>query len=235
MADRYQVIHPFRSRRNDPWVVYGMIALCVAVFIWDYLSGVVNTHTYGFSAYGWPSALGMKDNEAIIEGQWWRLLTANFLHGGFEHILFNMFSLYVWGRFVEMIYGHGRTAVIMLGAALATTCLSFACSGARSLGASGVVFGLMGALLAFGKYNRPLYERFFGGGMTVMVVLNLLYGFFASSVDNIGHLGGLIGGYLVARSVGLLAHRQFSWGNAAALAVYLAGICLSLWTGFHRW
>ena len=80
-----------------------------------------------------------------------------------------------------------------------------------------------------------MYDRFFGGGMTVMVVLNLLYGFFAASVDNFGHLGGLIGGYLAARSVGLLAHRQLSWGNAAALIAYLVGICLSLWIGFHRW
>jgi rhomboid protease GluP len=222
-----------RLRRSDPWVTYAMIALCVVVFIWDTISSHINTVTYGFSAYGWPSALGMKDNAAIINGEWWRLITANFLHGGLQHIVFNMLSIYIWGRFVEMIYGHGRTALIILGSALGTTSLSFAFSAANSLGASGVAFGLMGALLAFGKYNRPLYQRFFGGGMTIMVVMNLLYGFFASSIDQFGHLGGLIGGYLVARTVGLLAYRRFTWTNLLCLVGYAAVIFTSLWIGTH--
>ena len=223
-----------RLRRSDPWVSYAMIAICVVVFVWDTLSSRANTATYGFSAYGWPSVLGMKDNAAIMEGEWWRLITANFLHGGLQHILFNMFSIYIWGRFVEMIYGHGRMVLIIFGAALCTTCLSFAFSPARSLGASGVAFGLMGALMAFGKHNRPMYQRFFGGGMTVMVVVNLLYGFFASSIDNFGHLGGLIGGYLVARVVGLMANRRFTWTNLLCLLAYIAVIFTGLWIGYHR-
>lgn len=215
-------------------MTYGLVAICVVVFVLDSISSWYNTQLYGQSAYGWLSILGMKDNTSIIDGQWWRLITANFLHGGFQHILFNMISLYIWGRFVEMIYGHGRTVLIVLGAALGTTCLSFAFSPARSLGASGIVFGMMGALLAFSKFNRPMYQRFFGGGMTLMVVLNLFYGFFAASVDNFGHLGGLAGGYLAAQAVGILAHRRWTKWNYLALAAYLVLIILALWIGFHK-
>ena len=227
---------PSASRKVfRPAAVIGCIVLCVLVFVVDYLSSRINSGTFGFSAYGWPSVLGMKDSYAIADGQWYRLLTANFLHADFTHILFNMFSMYMWGRYVELLYGHGRTVMILLMAGLATTCVSFALSSGRSLGASGMVFGLMGALLAFGKYNRPMYRRFFGGGMTVMVILNLAYGFFTSNVDNFGHVGGLLGGYLAARCLGILMEPRFTWKSALACAGYAALIIVTLAIGRARW
>jgi len=217
------------------WVIYLTMGFSMALFLVDQVSAFINTQTYGFEAYGWLSALGMKNNTAVVQGQYWRLLSANFLHGGLLHLVFNMFSLYVWGRFVEMIYGHGRTFGIVLGSALGTTALSFACTSANSLGASGIAFGLMGALLAFSKFNRPLYNQFFGGGMTAMVVVNLLYGFFASSVDAFGHLGGLAAGYLMARMLGMLSYKKWDKYSTLALVGYLILVVGSIALGFYRW
>ena len=225
---------PFRLRRQDPWVIYSVMALCILVYILDTVSGWINTRIYGFNAYGWLSIFGMKDNDFILAGQWWRFLSANFLHGGLQHILFNMFSLYMWGRFVEGIYGHAKTAVIVLASSLMTTAISFAFSPNNSLGASGIAFGLMGALLAFGKHNPAAFERFFGGGMTAMVVINLLYGFFASSIDGFGHLGGLVGGFLGAMgAAGMIRHRAARETLPAAV-VYTMVLVITVTIGFYR-
>lgn len=222
-------------RRQDPWVIFSVMALCILIFVLDTVSSWINTRIYGFDAYGWLSVFGMKDNDFIAAGQWWRFLSANFLHGGLQHIAFNMFSLYIWGRFVEGIYGHGKTVLVVLGSALMTTALSFALSPSNSLGASGIAFGLMGALLAFGVYNPSAFERFFGGGMTTMVVINLLYGFFVSSVDSFGHLGGLVGGFLAGLIAGGMIRRKTVRETLPALAGYLVVLAGAVIIGLWRW
>ena len=224
-----------RLNRNSPWVIYSVMALCILVYVLDTVSGWINSQIYGFNAYGWLSILGMKDNEFILAGQGWRFLTANFLHGGIQHILFNMFSLYMWGRFVEGIYGHGKTALIVLASALMTTAVSFAFSPNNSLGASGIAFGLMGALLAFGRHNRAAFERFFGGGMTAMVVVNLMYGFFASSIDGFGHLGGLIGGFLGAMAAAGMIRKRTTKETLPATAVFGLALAAAVAIGWFRW
>jgi len=224
-----------RLNRNSPWVVYSVMALCILVYLLDTVSGWINSYIYGFNAYGWLSILGMKDNEFILAGQWWRFLTANFLHGGIQHILFNMFSLYMWGRFVENIYGHAKTLLIVLASALMTTAVSFAFSPNNSLGASGIAFGLMGALLAFGRHNPAAFERFFGGGMTAMVVINLLYGFFASSVDGFGHLGGLVGGFLGAMAAAGIIRNRAAKETLPAAAVFVLALVIAGLVGWNRW
>ncbi len=146
--------------------------------------------------------LGAKENTAILAGEYWRLLTAMFLHAGFLHIAFNGYALYIFGQQVESFYGPWRFLAIYFIAGLAGSIASFAFSPHLSVGASGAIFGIIGALGAFFFFHRKLL-----GGVrraqllnaVAMIGLNLLLGVSQSgSIDNFAHMGGLIGGGLAA-------------------------------------
>ncbi|MCX7568995.1 rhomboid family intramembrane serine protease [Tumebacillus sp. DT12] len=164
----------------------------------------------------------------IQMGEFWRLITPMFLHYEFAHLAFNMLSLYVFGRFVERIYGSGRFAVIYLLAGIAGCLLSFALNDQPSLGASGAVFGLFGALLAFGQYDRRAFAMTIGASVYGLLIMNLIFGFLMPNVDNWGHIGGLIGGYLTAMMLGLqgrAAKRRAMYAlGYAAFAVLTFGV-----------
>lgn len=146
---------------------------------------------------------GLMIPSRIQMGELWRLVTPMFLHYEFAHIAFNMLSLYIFGRFVERIYGSGRFVGIYLLAGIGGCLLSFALNDQPSLGASGAVFGLFGALLAFGQYDRRAFAMTIGASVYGLLIMNLIFGFMMPNVDNWGHIGGLIGGYLTAMTLGL--------------------------------
>ncbi len=177
----------------------------------------------------------MKINIAIIAGQWWRLITPVFLHGDITHIGFNMLALYVWGRYVEALYGRLRFVVIYLLAGILGVAASFAITGAHSLGASGAVFGLFGALLYFRKYDKNLFNVIFGVQILVYLGISLFYGFTQSSVDNMGHIGGLVGGFLAAWFVGLLSERNTKRNIILGAVIYGACFIGLMFLGYMHW
>jgi len=144
---------------------------------------------------------GAKVNEKIADGQVWRLFTAMFLHIGAIHLLFNLYALYILGPMVEGYFGHLRFLAIYLLAGLFGSVASYAFSPVPSAGASGAIFGLAGATTVyflryrdnFGARGRAILQN-----MLVVIGINLVFGLSVRGIDNWGHMGGLVGGALVA-------------------------------------
>jgi rhomboid protease GluP len=150
-----------------------------------------------------PAALGAKQNDLIVDGQFWRLFTPMFLHStsNLLHIVFNMYALFSFGPGLERFYGTGRYIILYFLAGFVGNVFSFIFSPAASLGASTAVFGLVGAEVVFLFRNRTLLGNRAQPALMnllVIVVLNLFLGFSSGFIDNWGHIGGLIGGVAYA-------------------------------------
>jgi len=166
-------------------VTYGLIALDVLVFGAQYLVGVNEVSgNYGM----WP--VGVAAN-----GEWWRLLTSAFLHGSILHLVFNMYVLFAFGPTLERILGHWRFVVLFLISALGGSVASYVFSDVRtvSVGASGAIFGLMGALVIAGRRLRFDITQ-----VLVLIGINVAIGFFSAGTDWRAHLGGLATGAAMA-------------------------------------
>jgi rhomboid protease GluP len=140
---------------------------------------------------------GMKSNELIIAGEYWRLVTAMFLHGSIIHLGFNLYALYILGRRVERFFGSLRFLGLFLIAGIAGNLLSFVFTEAPSLGSSTAIFGLLGAEGIFIYQHRKLFGDQFKVALRQIIqvaVGNLVIGFMIPGIDNMGHIGGLIGG-----------------------------------------
>ena len=132
---------------------------------------------------------------SVSTGQWWRLLTAGFLHGSILHLLFNVYILWVLGSQLESILGKRKFIVIYFVSLIGGSVASFLFSpfGTYSIGASGAIFGLMGAMLVVGRKKRLDISQ-----VAVLVILNVVIGFVLSGIDWRAHLGGLAAGSLIA-------------------------------------
>lgn len=139
----------------------------------------------------WPNAV-------LHDGQWWRIVTAAFLHGGLIHLFVNMISLYSLGRFVEMLMGPWRMLIVYVLSLVVSGLgvIYFSPADVPTLGASGAIFGLFGALFASGfKLGRPgmqLVRDNFG-----ILLLNLAMTFTIPEISKAAHVAGLIGGFVV--------------------------------------
>ena len=134
----------------------------------------------------------------IADGQYWRLFTAMFLHADVPHMLFNGLGLFLFGSLVERTYGHLRFTAIYIVAGLSGSVLSFAMNSISiGAGASGAIFGVLGALGAFFAMQRSTIgtpARINLAVVAVMAGISLAYGLVTPRIDNWAHLGGLIGG-----------------------------------------
>jgi len=142
----------------------------------------------------------------VLKGEWWRLLSAMFLHGGMTHLLMNMVSLYIVGRGVESYFSKSAYVALYLFSGLIGGLASLMVHPQSvGIGASGAIFGLFGALAGFFLAHRKqiaAYSREFMKDFAAIIGLNLLLGFSIPSIDMSAHIGGLIagfaGGYLLA-------------------------------------
>ncbi len=176
-----------------PVVSYTLLAITILV----YLAQMASQQILGNDI---PALMGMKVNELIAEGQFWRLVTPVFLHGGILHIGFNMYALFILGPGLERYFGHGRFFVLYFLAGFAGNVLSFMFSPAPSLGSSTAIFGLLGAQGVFVYRNREVFGGFARRALTNVIwiaAVNLIIGM-TPGIDNWGHLGGLIGGTIFA-------------------------------------
>ncbi|HET7011806.1 MAG TPA: rhomboid family intramembrane serine protease [Anaerolineales bacterium] len=140
--------------------------------------------------------LGMKDRAALEAGQMWRLISPIFIHGGFLHLMVNMYSFYALGPAVEHFFGSQRLVAVYLLSGVTGIVLSLAMNPRPSVGASGAIFGLLGALGVF----IAIHRRQFGPGaqaqlrqIGVVLALNLVISL-TPGIDAWGHLGGLVAG-----------------------------------------
>lgn len=141
--------------------------------------------------------LGAKVTALIVSGEYWRLFTAMFLHIGIMHLIFNGYALLAVGTELERLFGPGRFTAIYLLSGLLGNLASYAFSPNLAAGASGAIFGLIGALASFFTLHR---ERLGTWGRTrlaniaFLIAINLFFGFTQPGIDNLAHLGGLLGG-----------------------------------------
>jgi len=186
---------PVRTMRNihmDPTVTYVLIAINVLLFIGATAGGSSFTGRPGGSVATDLALFG----PAVGAGDWWRLVTSGFMHAGFIHILFNMYILYWLGTMMEPALGHVRFAALyfasLLCGSLGVLLLS---PNSVTVGASGAVFGLMGAAFVLQRLRGvdPM-----ASGIGPIILLNLGISFIIPGISIGGHLGGLIGGALTA-------------------------------------
>ena len=141
---------------------------------------------------------GLSYNLLITYGEWWRLVTALFLHGGFTHILFNMFSLFVFGPELERMIGKGRFLLIYFVAGIAGNALTYFIQDWQyaSLGASGAIFGIFGAFGALvyqTKNSLPQLKQV----ILPLIIVGVIMTFVSSNINITAHLGGLGTGFLI--------------------------------------
>jgi rhomboid protease GluP len=183
------------------------------------------------------NALGMAGAVPWQQGRWWTVLTAIYLHGSLLHILFNMLWVRQLLPDVEEVYGQARTIVIFTLSGAAGFLLSDAAGNQFTLGASGAIFGVLGAMVWYGRRSGGLFGtavlRQYGSWALILFVFGLLSGM---GVDNWGHAGGFLGGWLVALALGAGdqhpergIHRMLAAGCLLLTAVAFA---LQLWTAF---
>lgn len=198
-----------------------------------YLATVLYTSRLGGGESGFdPSGqalfdFGAKDARAILLfGQWWRLITAGFLHGGILHIGMNMWVLFDLGAQSEEIYGTSRFLVIYLISSVSGFLVSLYWSPALSIGASAALFGLIGAMIAYGVRERGHY----GAAMRSFYIRWAVFGLvmsFLPSIDMGAHLGGLAGGFalgFVAGTPGRFPAIERMWQLAAIFSVIITGV-----------
>ena len=185
-----------RSGADAPMLTYILIGICVVTFIGGTAGGASATG----SGIGGSTLLteGALSRAAIADGEYWRLITAGFLHAGFFHLLFNMFSLYILGGLLEPAIGRVRFALIYFVSLLAGSFGALLVESnptALTVGASGAIFGLMSAAVIVMR-NRGISPM--ESGLGLWIGLNLLLTFTIPNISIGGHIGGLIGGALAA-------------------------------------
>ena len=141
---------------------------------------------------------GAKVNELIMAGEVYRLLTSAFLHGDLTHILFNMYALFALGKLVEEAMGTARFLIVYFISALGGGLMSFFFTPNVSVGASGAIFGLLGAVLVLALLGKSGVNRRMFPRILLLLGINLFSGFSSSTIDNFGHIGGLLAGILVS-------------------------------------
>lgn len=189
-----------RPPRHRVWLTYALLLAIGLVFVGQVLTAPRAGDFDPFLAFG------AKVNELIAQGQLWRLVTPIFLHGSLLHFFFNAYALYVLGREMEAAYGAARFLLLFFFAGMAGVVASMIFSPFPSVGASGAIFGLIGAEAVLLYRNRRLLgEQARAGLMNIVLIaaLNLFIGLSPGTrIDNWGHLGGLLGGLAIAWVIG---------------------------------
>jgi membrane associated rhomboid family serine protease len=193
-ARQRQRARTMSSTTEEPVLTYVLIGVNVAVALGALLGGANATG----DGFGGSSLLqdGSVSRAAVADGDYWRLLTAGFLHAGFFHLLFNMLSLYILGSLLEPAVGRLRFGLIYFVSLLAGSFGALLVSpDSPTVGASGAIFGLMGgAVVVLRNRGISVWES----GLGIWIVLNLVITFAVPNISIGGHIGGLIGGAVCA-------------------------------------
>ena len=196
----YQQEPPPPSRRvaittpsSRPYVTYTLLAINVVIFLLQ----AAGEYVFGYDVV---AGMGLKVNELILDGQYWRLVSPMFLHGSILHLGFNMYALFIFGPGLERYYKHGRFLLLFFLGGFAGNVFSFMFSASPSLGSSTAIFGLLAAEGVFLYQN----QKVFGGvarralnNIIMIAIVNFIIGL-SPGIDNWGHMGGLLGGAIFA-------------------------------------
>jgi membrane associated rhomboid family serine protease len=211
---------------NDPstWTAtHVLIAINVIVFLWEVEQGGITFAGSQLLRINFPIDHGVLFGLGISGGnhQYWRLITSGFLHESFLHILFNMWSLWFVGRSLEPAIGRWNFAGIYMASLLAGSFGTLAFEpGVPTLGASGAIFGVFGALIAIAHARHiPLWQS----GLLPVLLFNLIYTITIPGVAIGGHVGGVIAGLIAGRAFVECSEKrgrpQLFWAVLAVIAV----------------
>jgi rhomboid protease GluP len=215
---------------KTPLVTYTLIGINILVAALIYLYSLKSGKDYGDLL----PIFGAKVNGSILAGEYWRFITPVFLHAGLVHLLINCYSLYAIGVSVERIFGRPRFLAVYFIAGILGNIFSFVFSPNPGVGASGAIFGLLGALLYFGLEKPALFRRFFGNSILITIFINLTYGFSSTGIDNSAHIGGLIGGFLATGFVSRPARTRWYFNRALYIVLTICIAVSGLAYGFNN-
>lgn len=185
--------------RNEDWHTYIrryritslLLAINILVFLWMTIMGGT-TYTSVLIQYG------AYYREAILQGEFYRLFTPIFLHSGWEHLLFNCFAILIFAPGLEIILGKLRYLLLYIGTGLAGFIATFLFSSADvAVGASGAIFGIYGMYAYLSRYRKDIMDRNSRQIIMPILIFGIIGTFVFPSVSITGHLGGLVGGYLM--------------------------------------
>lgn len=196
-----------------PYVTYILIALCVIMFV--------------LSGFGYDTTtlllFGANYGPLVKNGEIYRLIACMFLHAGIIHIGLNMYSLYIVGPRVEDFFGKWKYFLIYLFSGISASLLSIGLNdNVVSVGASGAIFGLFGALIYFGNNYRGYIGAMVKSQVVPIVLYNLMMGFFIPGIDMWGHVGGLVGGLITANMLGTIENKKYNYTNILLFIMYYA-------------
>jgi rhomboid protease GluP len=242
MIQPAEIVSPPRPRAIPvpgvrPIFTYAIIAVTTLVFIGQLILG--DPFTY----------YGLKINDLIRQGEFWRFVTPIFFHANVLHIFFNMYALYSIGLQIERPLGYARFLMIYFFAGIAGVFASFLFTPTPSLGASGAIFGLIGALAVFLYRNRNLFGaagRNMLYNVIFIIVANLVISVSVPEIDLWGHVGGLATGSVLAwlltplwkievdpftGNPAVVDHNPLSRQIPMVFLLLLAACLLTLWVG----
>jgi membrane associated rhomboid family serine protease len=198
-----------------------LVALNVAVYLLTAVQGA-GINAPGGSLFERWALVGI----LVDDGEWWRLVTAMFLHANLIHLAFNMLALYWLGSVVEQMLGTWRYLVLYFVSGLAGSAGALVSSSAFAVtvGASGAIFGVLGALLIL-EYRAT---GTFAGPALTLIVINLAFTFAIAGISKGGHLGGLVGGILVTFVLDETRRRRMpAIGFLASAGIALASVAIA--------
>lgn len=195
--------NPLEKSNQQFSLVYVLIGILVLIHLYVMSLDVVELNEF-YGKYANASS-------QVADGEVYRLLTSMFLHGSVTHLGFNCFALYIFGGEVERYFGTVRLGIIYFLGGLMGSLASFLFTQGNSIGASGAVFAVFGALAAYYYRNFHLFRLLFGDAipqrlrsLATVAVINLAIGFFVNAsnagvkIDNAAHIGGALGGLMIA-------------------------------------
>lgn len=206
-----------------PMITYALIGLDVVLYVMQFLAPKDASNGYDVITLNF----GMWPYGIAANNEWWRVGTAAFLHGGWLHLAFNMYVLYALGPTLERILGHSRFLILYLLAAVGGGVASYVFSpfNTVSVGASGAIFGLMGALVVAGRRLRYDITQ-----VLFLLGINVVIGFLSPGVDWRAHLGGLVTGAAVAALFVLPAPKYRMVTQVAGIVILVVVmIGLTMW------
>ena len=183
-----------RGMSHWPPLILLLIGANVAMFAWELAAGALTDSDSLIAA-------GALVRDRVLAGEWWRLVSATFLHANVNHLLGNCVVLYIVGMACEHALGFTQTAIVYFGSAIGGTALSVAARPGPSVGASGAIFGVLAAVVVVLYRHRHRYhlrDKRIGLVLGAWAAWQVLTGFLNPFVDNFAHLGGLAAGAAIA-------------------------------------
>lgn len=209
-------------RSKKPIITTILITINVIIFALMYILGNGSENTQTLIDFG---ANYVKLTKS---GEFYRIITSAFLHIGMLHLILNMYSLSVIGTQIEYFYGKVKYIIIYLFSAIMGSLFTVVLSGSNTVaaGASGAIFGLLGALLYFGYNYRGYIGNSIIGQVIPVIILNLFIGFTTPGIGNAAHIGGLIGGYLISMILGFDNENKASKVHGTIITTILLGFLI---------